>query len=274
MGEHAYNIQINSTKSMTGHLLGAAGVIEAIAALGAIIHGIVPPTINHFTDDEKIDSRLDFTFNKAVKKDVKVAMSNTFGFGGHKRLRFFSRKSNLLTEWSYRNTFLNSFSSKEKKVVTERDYFLSTELNKILGTEIQNINFYREAFSIKNSSKNQESNYERLEFLGDSVLGTIVSCHLFQTYPKGNEGYMTQMKSKIVNRKNLNKLGEDLKLTDLLQKNNNSVALGENISGNLFEALIGAIYLDLQYDTCKKIVLERLLTPSEINKLEKQNCEL
>lgn len=155
-----------------------------------------------------------------------------------------------------------------KKVLTERDYFLSIELNKILGLPVQNINFYREAFSIKNSSKNQDINYERLEFLGDSVLGTIVSCHLFSTYPKGNEGYMTQMKSKIVNRKNLNKLGEDLKLTDLLQKNNNSAALGENISGNLFEALVGAVYLDFQYDTCKKIVLERLLTPSEINKLE------
>jgi len=155
-----------------------------------------------------------------------------------------------------------------KKVLTERDYFLSIELNKILGVPVQNINFYREAFSIKSSSKNQDSNYERLEFLGDSVLGTIVSCHLFSTYPKGNEGYMTQMKSKIVNRKNLNKLGEDLKLTDLLQKNNNSAALGENISGNLFEALVGAVYLDFQYDTCKRIVLERLLTPSEINKLE------
>ena len=82
-GEHAFNIQINSTKSMTGHLLGAAGVIEAIAALHAIIHGIVPPTINHFTDDENIDPRLNFTFNTAVEKEVNIAMSNTFGFGGH-----------------------------------------------------------------------------------------------------------------------------------------------------------------------------------------------
>ena len=83
LGEHAFDIQINSTKSMTGHLLGAAGVIEAIAALGTILHGIVPPTINHFTDDENIDSRLDFTFNHAVKKDVKIAMGNTLGFRGH-----------------------------------------------------------------------------------------------------------------------------------------------------------------------------------------------
>jgi len=157
---------------------------------------------------------------------------------------------------------------KRKRKLTERDYFLSTELNKMLGAEVQNVALYREAFSLKSSSKNQDnSNYERLEFLGDSVLGTIISCHLFQTYPKANEGYLTQMKSKIVNRKNLNKLGEDLKLTNLLQKQN-SVALGENISGNLFEALIGAVYLDFQYDACKRIILEKLLTPTEINKLE------
>ena len=80
-GEHAFDIQINSTKSVTGHLLGAAGVIEAIAILNSITHGIVPPTMNHFTDDEKIDSRLNFTFNNAVKKEVNIAMSNTFGFG-------------------------------------------------------------------------------------------------------------------------------------------------------------------------------------------------
>ncbi|SHI32775.1 3-oxoacyl-[acyl-carrier-protein] synthase II [Cruoricaptor ignavus] len=90
-GEHAYNIQINSTKSMTGHLLGAAGVIEAIATIGSILHGIVPPTINHFTDDEKIDAKLDFTFNKAVEREVNVAMSNTFGFGGHNACVLFSK---------------------------------------------------------------------------------------------------------------------------------------------------------------------------------------
>ncbi|WP_313100757.1 beta-ketoacyl-ACP synthase II [Epilithonimonas sp.] len=90
-GEHAFDIQINSTKSMTGHLLGAAGVIEAIAALHTIIHGIVPPTINHFTDDESIDSRLNFTFNNAVEKNVEIAMSNTFGFGGHNACVLFKK---------------------------------------------------------------------------------------------------------------------------------------------------------------------------------------
>ena len=79
-GEHAYNININSTKSMTGHLLGAAGVIEAVLA---IQNSIIPPTINHFTDDDQIDNNLNFTFNKAQKRNVNIAISNTFGFGGH-----------------------------------------------------------------------------------------------------------------------------------------------------------------------------------------------
>lgn len=90
-GEHAYNININSTKSMTGHLLGAAGAVEAIASILAIKYGIVPPTINHFTDDDQIDSKLNFTFNKAQKRDVKVAMSNTFGFGGHNACVLFKK---------------------------------------------------------------------------------------------------------------------------------------------------------------------------------------
>ena len=82
-GNHAYTMNLNSTKSMTGHLLGAAGAIETISCILSIKHGIVPPTINHFTDDENIDPKLNFTFNKAQKRDVKVLMSNTFGFGGH-----------------------------------------------------------------------------------------------------------------------------------------------------------------------------------------------
>ena len=82
-GEHAYKLSISSTKSMTGHLLGAAGAVEAIASIMAIKYGIVPPTINHFNLDPQIDSKLDFTFNKAKEKEIKVALSNTFGFGGH-----------------------------------------------------------------------------------------------------------------------------------------------------------------------------------------------
>ena len=82
-GDHAYKLNISSTKSMTGHLLGAAGAIEAIACLLAITEGTIPPTINHFVDDDELDPRLNLTFNKAQKKEVKIALSNTFGFGGH-----------------------------------------------------------------------------------------------------------------------------------------------------------------------------------------------
>ncbi|OQY04214.1 MAG: beta-ketoacyl-[acyl-carrier-protein] synthase II [Bacteroidetes bacterium 4572_117] len=82
-GEHAYKLSISSTKSMTGHLLGAAGAVEAIASILSIKYGIVPPTINHFKLDERIDSKLDFTFDKAKKREIKAALSNTFGFGGH-----------------------------------------------------------------------------------------------------------------------------------------------------------------------------------------------
>ncbi len=82
-GEHAYKLNISSTKSMTGHLLGAAGAVESIACLLAINKGIIPPTINHFNDDPKIDNKLNFTFNKYQEREVNYALSNTFGFGGH-----------------------------------------------------------------------------------------------------------------------------------------------------------------------------------------------
>ncbi len=82
-GEHSYKLNISSTKSMTGHLLGAAGAVEAIAAVLAIKHQTIPPTINHFTDDEAIDNKLNFTFLQAQKRKVEVVLSNTFGFGGH-----------------------------------------------------------------------------------------------------------------------------------------------------------------------------------------------
>lgn len=82
-GDHAYKLNISATKSMTGHCLGAAGVIEAIACIKAVVHNVVPPTINHFTDDPEIDNKLNFTFNKAQERTVNAALSNTFGFGGH-----------------------------------------------------------------------------------------------------------------------------------------------------------------------------------------------
>lgn len=82
-GQHSYNLNISSTKSMTGHCLGAAGVIEAIAAIKSVMHDIVPPTINHFTDDPELDPKLNYTFMKPQQRLVRAALSNTFGFGGH-----------------------------------------------------------------------------------------------------------------------------------------------------------------------------------------------
>lgn len=90
-GEHAFNLNISSTKSMTGHLLGAAGAIEAIACILAVKNDIVPPTINHFTDDPAFDPKLNFTFNKAQKRIVNAALSNTFGFGGHNASAIFKK---------------------------------------------------------------------------------------------------------------------------------------------------------------------------------------
>jgi 3-oxoacyl-[acyl-carrier-protein] synthase II len=92
-GEHAFRISINSTKSMTGHLLGAAGAVEAIAAILAIKYSFVPPTINHYTNDPEIDGKLDFTFNKGKEREVNYALSNTFGFGGHNATIIFKKFS-------------------------------------------------------------------------------------------------------------------------------------------------------------------------------------
>ena len=92
-GESAYNLSISSTKSMTGHLLGAAGAIEAMACILAIKHDVIPPTINFEHEDEDLDPKLDFTFNKARQREVGAAISNTFGFGGHNASVLFKKYS-------------------------------------------------------------------------------------------------------------------------------------------------------------------------------------
>lgn len=159
------------------------------------------------------------------------------------------------------------FREKKASQLSKEDIGFIKKINTVVGYKIRNISFFYEAFSIKSSSNKTNKNYERLEFLGDAILGSIISSYLFVNYPKHSEGDMTQLKSKIVNRKNLNKLGEELGLTNFV-KNNKGQILGENISGNLFEALVGAIFLDTDYDFCEKIVLSKLLTPEKINHLE------
>ena len=165
--------------------------------------------------------------------------------------------------------YLLNFLTRNKKSTkyTGKDLKFASDISKLIGFRIQKIDLYQEAFTLKNPNKKKHKNYERLEFLGDAVLGSIISYYLFENYPNKNEGFLTQMKSKIVNRKNLNRLGEELQLTKYIQSCSNQ-AMGENIAGNLLEALIGAIYLDANYKMCEKVVEKWLLNSNEIIRLE------
>ncbi|MEJ8606109.1 ribonuclease III [Riemerella anatipestifer] len=160
--------------------------------------------------------------------------------------------------------FNRILARRKKPKYTQRETFIVKELKKILGIQPKEVSWYQEAFSLKSPSS--QLNYDRLEFLGDAVLGSIVSYYLYKQYPQESEGFLTQMKSKIVNRKNLNQIGEKLNLTSLVLKNGSK--FGADLSGNLLEALVGAIYMDFGYDKCQKVVLSKILTHSEMLKLE------
>lgn len=147
------------------------------------------------------------------------------------------------------------------------DKDFQNQIEKILCRNIKNVEFYQQAFSLKSSKNKFAKNHERLEFLGDAILGSIISAYLYKSYKGEDEGYLTQMKSKIVSRENLDELGDNLNLKNLI-RTDKCGNLSAHISGNLFEALIGAIYLDFGYDICKKIVLTQLFTPEKINRLE------
>jgi ribonuclease-3 len=112
-------------------------------------------------------------------------------------------------------------------------------------------------------------NYERLEFVGDAMLGAVIASHLFNEVPQGDEGYLTKMRSKIVSRDHLNELGKELNLIDLVQSKIAKDNFGNIIHGNLFEALVGAIYLDRGYDYCERFIFNRVIIPHvDIQKLE------
>lgn len=147
------------------------------------------------------------------------------------------------------------------------------ELKTILGFAPSRLQFYKKAFihrSVKNvDPEGNPQNYERLEFLGDAMLGAVIASYLFKKVPSGNEGYLTQMRSKIVSREHLNELGRDLNLIRFVTSNVAISKFGENINGNIFEALIGAIYLDKGYKYCKKFIYKRVIKPYvDIPKLE------
>lgn len=139
------------------------------------------------------------------------------------------------------------------------------ELTKILGFKPKKIKFYRKAFTHRSmnikDSKGNAINYERLEFLGDAMLSSVIASHLYIEVPSGDEGYLTKMRSKIVSREHLNELGKDLKLIDLVESKIPAGQFGDNIHGNLFEALVGAIFLDKGYKYCEKFIYKRVIIP-------------
>jgi ribonuclease-3 len=156
---------------------------------------------------------------------------------------------------------------------SKKNGYLYNELKPILGFSPKNISIYKKAFlhrSIKETTElGNPQNYERLEFLGDAVLGAVIASYLFKKVPSGNEGYLTQMRSKIVSREHLNELGRDLDLIRLVKSNVSKSKFGENINGNIFEALIGAVYLDKGYKYCKKFIYRVVIKPYvDIPKLE------
>ncbi|MFT5102389.1 MAG: ribonuclease-3 [Candidatus Latescibacterota bacterium] len=163
----------------------------------------------------------------------------------------------------------NIFSS--RGAPSDGSFFL--ELKKILVFKPKDITLYEEAFTHRSTNeKNSEGhsqNYERLEFLGDAMLSAVIASHLFREVPGGNEGYLTKMRSKVVSREHLNELGRDLNLIALVKTSIPTKQFGENIHGNVFEALLGAIYLDRGYPYCKKFINRRVIKPYvDIKKLE------
>ena len=147
------------------------------------------------------------------------------------------------------------------------------ELKDLLNFSPKKLNFYKKAFTHRSLKLTDDSgnpiNYERLEFLGDAMLGSIIASYLYKKVPRGNEGYLTQMRSKIVSREHLNELGKDLDLIKYVKSNFDNENVGDNIYGNIFESLIGAIYLDRGYNYCKKFIYEKVIIPYvDIAKLE------
>lgn len=162
----------------------------------------------------------------------------------------------------------NILNSRSKK---DGNFF--SAIQNLVGFKPANLKPYKKAFTHRSLNEVDElgnaQNYERLEFLGDAMLSAIIAAHLFSAVPGGNEGYLTKMRAKVVSRKHLNELGKDLDLVSLVKTNIPKTQFGANIHGNLFEALIGAIYLDKGYKSCKRFIHERVIEPYvDIEQLE------
>lgn len=144
-----------------------------------------------------------------------------------------------------------------------REFFL--EVKKLIGFKPLDISIYKMAFTHRSlnlkNSLGVAINYERLEFLGDAMLDAVISKHLYDEVPQGDEGYLTKMRSKIVSREHLNELGKELNLIKLLKSRIPKANFGNNVHGNLFEALVGAIFLDRGYDDCKSFIDQNVIIP-------------
>ena len=138
-------------------------------------------------------------------------------------------------------------------------------LKEVLGYRPKNIQIYKTALRHRSMNIRDDEgnaiNYERLEFLGDAMLGAVIASHLYLEVPGGDEGYLTKMRSKVVSREHLNELGKDLNLIDLIESKIATSQFGDNIHGNLFEALIGAIFLDKGFKYCEKFIYKRVIIP-------------
>ena len=162
-----------------------------------------------------------------------------------------------------------------KESRSHRDGIFFQKIQRIIKVKPSSFSIYKQAFThtslkLKNE-QGQIISYERLEFLGDSILGAVISTYLFENAPHGDEGYLTKMRSKIVSRKNLNLLGESFDLADLTLSEIPVEKMGKNINGNLFEALIGAIYVDRGFKACETFIYKKVIREDvDLAKLEKR----
>tara|TARA_R110001632_G_scaffold102272_4_gene210381 strand:- start:16534 stop:17274 length:741 start_codon:yes stop_codon:yes gene_type:complete len=163
------------------------------------------------------------------------------------------------------------------KIVTQSskgdDEVFYNAMRNLLEFTPKKIIYYQKAFTHRSlkkvNDKGEPFNYERLEFLGDAMLGSVIASYLYKKVPGESEGYLTQMRSKIVSREHLNELGKDLNLISFVKSNIAEDNIGDNIHGNIFEALIGAIYLDKGYNYCNKFIYDKVIIPYvDIPKLE------
>lgn len=157
-----------------------------------------------------------------------------------------------------------------KKIFTKtsrsnEDGIFFGKIEAILGFKPLCMEHYQKAFTHRSSNKidpkGNPINYERLEFLGDAMLSAVIAAYLHNEVPTGDEGYLTKMRSKIVSRDHLNELGKDLQLTQFIDSKMPTAQFGDNIHGNIFEALVGAIYLDRGYSYCEKFIDSRVIIP-------------